>query len=260
MPTALITGASAGIGKDFAKLYAAKGYDLVLVARRKVALEQLSEELKSAYGRTSHVVPADLGSSAAPQLIQDAVKAAGLSIDVLVNNAGYGFNGPFAEVPLETHADIIQVNISSLVQLTRIFLPSMLQKNSGGIMNVASTAAFVPGPMMAVYYATKAFVLSFTEALANEVGGSNVKVSCLCPGATTTEFQVRSGMDKTDIFKGVVMDSMTVAKMGVEGLAKNETVVICGLKNQIAVAAAHLVPRKISASMVRKLQDIRTPH
>ncbi len=256
MPVALITGASAGIGKEFAKLFAAKGYDLVLVARRKDALEQLAAEIKLTYGRASHVVAADLGCSTASQTVHEAVKAVGLQVDVLVNNAGYGLNGPFAKVPIETHADIIQVNISALVQLTRIFLPGMLERSNGGVLNVASTAAFVPGPMMAVYYASKAFVLSFTEALANEVSGTGIKVSCLCPGATITEFQVRSGMDKTDVFKGAVMDSVTVAKLGVDGLERNETVVICGLKNQLAVAAAHLVPRKVSASLVRKLQDL----
>jgi uncharacterized protein len=258
MPVALITGASAGIGKEFARLYAAKRYDLVLVARRADSLAQLADELSRAYGVVSHVIPADLADPAAPTFIHSSVSSKSLQIDVLVNNAGFGFHGRFSSVPVEKHMGMIQVNISSLVHLTRLFLPEMVARKSGGVMNVASTAAFVPGPMMSVYYATKAFVLSFSEALWNEMRGTGVSVSCLCPGATITEFQIHSGMDKTDVFKaGLTMDATTVARMGIEGLERNQSVVICGLPNKIAVASSRLVPRKLAASLVRRLQDVR---
>lgn len=257
MPTALITGASAGIGKEFARQYAQRKTDLVLVARRRDMLESLASELRTTYGIRCEVVAADLADPTAPTEIHREVQQLGLTVDILVNNAGFGLNGPFAEVPLERHLAMINVNVSSLVHLSRLFIPNMISRNSGGILNVASTAAFVPGPMMAVYYATKAFVLSFTEALANEMQGTGVKVSCLCPGATITEFQIHSGMDRTNLFKsGFVMDATTVARMGIEGLERNQTVVVCGLPNQLAVASSKLFPRKLSASVVRKLQDL----
>lgn len=259
MPVALITGASAGIGKEFAKLYAARGYELVLVARREDSLRQLASELSTAYGVTSHVVAADLASPTSPIAIQNAVNSLGIQIDLLVNNAGFAVNGAFATVPAESHLDILQVNITSLVHLTHLFLPAMLERGNGGILNVASTAAFVPGPMMAIYYATKAFVLSFTEALANECADRGVKVSCLCPGATITEFQIRAGMENSKLFqRGFNMDAKTVAQMGVDGLDRNQTVVICGFRNKLAVASSRFVPRKMVLRMVRKLQEI--PH
>lgn len=257
MANVLITGASAGIGKEFARIYARRKHNLILVARREDALRQLSEQLRTEYGVTAHVIPVDLADPDGASAVKQAVDTAGIEVSLLVNNAGFGINGAFARVDEQSHLDIIQVNITSLVRLTRMFLPGMLNRGAGGIMNVASTAAFVPGPMMAVYYATKAFVLSFTEALANEVAGSGVKVSCLCPGATLTEFQIRSGMDKTNLFKsGSVMSAQTVAEMGVNGLERNQTVVICGATNQFAVTTSRFVPRKVTTAIVRRLQDL----
>ena len=254
-PVVLITGASAGIGKEFARLYAARGCELVLVARREDALTALAEELRAAHGVVSHVVPADLSLASAPDEIFAAV--GGKQIDILVNNAGFGFHGEFAGVEPERLLSMIQVNVMALVHLSRLFLPGMLSRGSGGILNVASTAAFVPGPLMAVYYATKAFVLSFSEALSNEVSGKGVKISCLCPGATITEFQIHSGMDKTGLFKrGVAMDAVSVARMGVDGLERNQAVVVCGVANQLMVASSKFVPRALTASMVRRLQEI----
>lgn len=257
MPTVLITGASAGIGKEFAKQYAQAKNDLVLVARRKDTLECLAAELRTTFGITCHVIPADLSDPNAPIEIEKAVTSLDVQVDYLINNAGFGFNGPFVDVPVERHMSMINVNIAALVHLSRVFAPGMVARRSGGILNVASTAAFVPGPMMSVYYATKAFVLSFTEALANELESSGVHVTCLCPGATITEFQVHSGMDRTNLFDTpFVMDAATVAKIGVNALQKNQTVAVCGLPNQLAIAAAKVTPRRLTTKLVRKLQTI----
>lgn len=253
----LITGASAGIGAEFARQYAARGCELVLVARRADALNVLAAELKSKYGTVSHVVPADLAEVAAPDAIFSAVTALGVSVDVLVNNAGFGYLSAVTDAPPEKLLGIVQVNIAALVHLTRLFLPPMISRRSGGVLNVASTAAFVPGPLMAVYYASKAFVLSFSEALWNELEGTGVKSSCLCPGATITEFGTASGMDKTPLFsRAVGMDAASVASIGVKGLERNEAVVVCGVANTLAVASSKFFPRKLTATMVRKLQTV----
>jgi short-subunit dehydrogenase len=254
-PVALITGASAGIGKEFAREYAARGYELVLVARREDALSELAAELQSKHGTVSHVVAADLADANAPMTIFHSVEQLGVHVDILVNNAGFGYLSAVAEAPPEKLLGIVQVNIAALVHLTRLFLPSMISHGTGGVLNVASTAAFVPGPLMAVYYASKAFVLSFSEALWNELQGTGVKASCLCPGATVTEFGMASGMDKTPLFaRAVGMDAASVARIGVAGLERNEAVTICGAANRLAVASSRFVPRRLTASVVRKLQ------
>jgi short-subunit dehydrogenase len=260
MPVALITGASAGIGKEFARLYASRGYTLILVARRADALTALSSELSTQFGVVSHVVAADLSDPAVPEKLFAKVHELNLSVDVLVNNAGFGYLGRFAEVPADRLLSMINVNVSSLVHLSRLFLPEMISRGSGGILNVGSTAGFVPGPLMSVYYATKAFVLSFSEALWNELSGTGVKVSCLCPGATITEFHIHSGMDKTKLFqRGVAMDAASVARLGADGLDRNEPVVICGLTNKFGIFTARFIPRQVVASLVRRLQDVSPP-
>ena len=179
--TALITGASSGIGCELARLFAADKSDLVLVARRQEKLDQLATELRRDYGVSVRVFAKDLADPQSPQAIFDALAAEGVAVDVLVNNAGFGAAGPVADLPLEKQLDMIQVNVAALTQLTRLFLPGMIQRRSGGILNVGSTAGFQPGPYMAVYYATKAYVLSFTEALGEEVVGTGVRVACLAP-------------------------------------------------------------------------------
>lgn len=257
MTVVLITGASAGIGKEFARLYAARGCELVLVARREDLLSSLAAELSSKHGVVSHVVPVDLAAPDAAGSIYSRVRELDLHVDILVNNAGFGFHGHFAEVPAEKYLSMIQVNVTALVHLSRLFLPDMIAHSSGGILNVASTAAFVPGPLMSVYYATKAFVLSFSEALANELADTGVKLSCLCPGATVTEFQIHSLMGKTKIFhEGMAMDAPSVARHGAEGLDRNQTVVVCGAANRLLVASSRFVPRKLTASIVRRLQEL----
>ena len=192
--TALITGASSGIGRDLARVFAADGYNLVLVARRAAALQGLADELTRDYRIAASVIAADLAEPDATAQIVAQVSAAGTVVDVVVNNAGFGLQGTVAELPLERQLEMIQVNVTALTALSRSFLPSMLSRNRGGILNVGSTAAFQPGPLMAVYYATKAYVESFTEALAEEVSGTAVRVSCLCPGPTETGVR-RSGGD-----------------------------------------------------------------
>ncbi len=257
MKTVLITGASAGIGLELAKLYAAEKSTLILVARRAEALEKLAKELSEAYGVQCHIFPADLSDPLAPPAIFEFVSEKVGALDVLINNAGFGANGRFAEIEVPTHLNMMQVNIASLVHLTRLFLPAMIARKTGGVLNVASTAAFIPGPLMAVYYASKAFVLSLSEALANEVADTGVHVSCLCPGATATEFQAVANMQKSKLFSGrSVMDAATVARMGYDGLNNNKTVVVCGLANQIAVTASRFVPRATTAKIARRVQEL----
>jgi short-subunit dehydrogenase len=192
--TALITGASGGIGLDLARLFAEGGYDVVLVARTESKLKELATELASKHGVSARAVAADLADPAAPAQLMERLKAEGVQVDVLVNNAGYGGYGTFAETELDAELKMIQLNISALTALSKAVLPGMLARKSGRILNVASTAAFQPGPLMAVYYATKAYVLSFSEALANETKGTGVTVTCLCPGPTKTGFQQQAKM------------------------------------------------------------------
>jgi uncharacterized protein len=196
------------------------------------------------------VVAADLARPDAPRLIADEVSRAGLAVDVVVNNAGFGAQGSLEAIPLERQLEMIQVNVTALTALTRLFLPGMLQRNRGGVLNVGSTAGFQPGPYMAVYYATKAYVVSFTDALAEETAGTALRVSCLCPGPTTTEFADAAKMTKTRLFQQrPAMTAGDVAQIGYEGWKRNQTIVIPGLGNRMAALLVRVSPR----SMVRKL-------
>jgi uncharacterized protein len=254
--TALITGASGGIGYEFAKLFAADGYNLVLVARSAEKLAQLGDELQRLHGISVKVVPLDLVTSPAPQFLFDQLQREGIAIDVLVNNAGYGKFGEFAQTPLEDSLGQIQLNIVALTALTRLFLSAMIERRSGKIMNVASTAGFQPGPLMAVYYATKAHVISFSEALANELAGTGVTVTCLCPGPTDTGFASRAGNDKTRLFKQVgAMDVKTVARDGYRGLMKGKTLVISGLRNWAVAESVRFAPRKMVTAISRWISE-----
>lgn len=254
--TALITGASSGIGLDFARLFAEGGYDVVLVARTESKLKALADELGTAHGVRALAVAADLADPAAPGRLMERVKAEGMHVDVLVNNAGYAGYGAFAETDARMELDMIQVNIGALTALTKAVLPGMLARKSGRILNVASTAAFQPGPLMAVYYATKAYVLSFSEALANETQGSGVTITCLCPGPTKTGFQERAKMEESKLVKGKeIMDSLTVARAGYEGLHQGRAVVIPGFMNKMLVQSVRFLPRSTVTNIVRKVQD-----
>jgi len=249
--TALITGASAGLGAEFAKLCAAGGYDVVLVARSAERLTELASELSKTYRVQARPLAVDLAESAAPSRIFEQLRST--PIELLVNNAGFGVRGPYAETDWARESSLIQVNMVSLAHLTKLFLPDMLRRRSGRILNVASTAAFVPGPFMAVYYASKAFVLSFSEALANEVQGTGVTVTVLCPGATRTEFAQVAGVADTPLFHGPTMGAAEVARIGYDAMMAGKPSVIAGARNRWMIRGTRLVPRSFVAAETRKL-------
>jgi short-subunit dehydrogenase len=243
--TALITGASGGIGYELAKLFARDRYNLVLVARSAERLKHVAEELQSQFGVAVKAVTLDLAESWASRSLFDQLQREGVAVDVLVNNAGFGGFGEFASMSEEEILGQVSLNITALTHLTRLFLPAMLARRSGKIMNVASTAAFQPGPLMAVYYATKAYVLSFSEALANEVAKSGVVVNCFCPGATDTNFQKRAGMENSRLFKKIgAMKADAVALDGYRGLMAGRTLVISGIQNWLVAESVRFAPRK----------------
>jgi short-subunit dehydrogenase len=254
--TALITGGSGGIGYELAKLFAKDHHNLVLVARSGPKLAQVADELQRRFGITVKPVALDLAEPAAPQLLFDQLQRESVAVDILVNNAGYGKLGDFAEVPLEESLGQIQLNLAALTHLSRRFLGPMLERRSGKILNVASTAGFQPGPRMAVYYASKAYVISFSEALANELAGKGITVTCLCPGATTTDFANRAGNDKSRLFKQFrPMDVKTVALKGYRGLVAGKTLVIPGLKNWLVIQSLRISPRKTVTAVSRWLME-----
>jgi len=254
--TALITGASSGIGYELARLFAADHYDLVLVARSANKLAQLADELERAYSISAKAITLDLSAAPAPQFLCDQLQREGIAVDVLVNNAGFGKFGEFAKIPWDESLGQIQLNISALTHLTKLFLEPMLERHSGKVLNVASTAGFQPGPLMAVYYATKAYVISFSEALANELSGTGVSVTCLCPGVTDTGFQGRAGTENTVLFKKMrPLDAKTVARDGYRALMAGKTLVISGLKNRLLAEATRFGPRKLVTAMSRKVMQ-----
>ena len=254
--TALITGASGGIGYEFAKLCAQDHNNLVLIARSGSKLAQIADELQQQFGISARSIALDLASPIAPQFLFDQLQREGILVDILVNNAGYGRFGEFAEVPVEESLGQIQLNVLALTALTRLFVGPMLERRSGKIMNVASTAGFQPGPLMAVYYATKAYVISFSEALANELKDKGVSVTCLCPGATDTGFQGRAGTEQTVLFRKMrPMDAGTVARDGYRGLMAGKTLVISGLRNRLLAESIRLAPRKLVTAISRKILD-----
>lgn len=250
--TALITGASGGIGYELAKLFARDHYNLMLVARSGDRLNQVAAELEGQFGIKVKTVALDLAATPAPRFLFDQLQREAVAVDVLVNNAGFGVLGEFATMAEEEVLGQIHLNITALTHLTRLFLPGMLVRRGGKIMNVASTAAFQPGPLMAVYYATKAYVLSFTEALANEVTGTGVVVSCFCPGATDTNFQKRAGMENSRLFKKIgAMNVEAVARDGYRGLMAGRTVVISGVQNWLVAESVRFAPRKLVTAVSR---------
>ncbi len=256
MPTALVTGASSGIGLELAMLLAKDRHDLVLVARGRDRLDSVARGLTGEFGVAATVLTADLTDPSAPIDIALALAEQKLSIDVLVNNAGFGVYGFFAQTPLEKELAMIQVHITALTHLTKLLLPGMLERRRGRILNVASTAAFQPGPLMAVYYATKAYVLSFSEALANETAGTGVTVTALCPGPTITEFQKQAGLEMTRLFKSpLVMDAPTVARAGYEGMMRGKRVVVPGATNRTLVQALRVTPRRLVTAIARRVQE-----
>ncbi len=252
--TVLITGASSGIGLELARLFAADGADLVLVARRRDAITRLAAELGAGHGIAVQVLAVDLARPDAPDAIARCLDAAGVSPDVVVNNAGFGLRGQAAELDRQRQLDMVQVNVAALTDLSCRFLPAMKAKGRGGVLNVASTAAFQSGPGMAVYYATKAYVLSFTEALAEELSASGLTVTCLCPGPTATEFAERADMADTPLFRNATADAAAVARAGHQGFRRGRLIVIPGLKNKAAAASVRFAPRPVVRKLIKAMQ------
>jgi hypothetical protein len=253
MGTALVTGASSGLGVEYARLFAADKHDLVLVARRRDRLEALAKELQAAHGVKAHVIAADLATPEGPARVVDEARRLGLEIDFLVNNAGLGASGAFAELELSRELEMIQVNITALVNLTRAFLPAMLARKRGRILNVGSTAGFPPGPFMAVYYASKAFVNSFTEALWYELRGTGVAATVSCPGATATEFAGVAGNDRSLLFRMGAASPAQVAKEGYRAMIKGKPMVIHGIKNKLTVQSLRVSPRSVVRAIAASL-------
>jgi uncharacterized protein len=251
-PTALVTGASAGIGLELARILAREGHDLVLVARRQTALEELAAELKERYGADCTVVAADLARPEAGAHIEQAI--AGTTIDVLVNNAGFGGVGAFAQREHDADMRMVAVNVVALTDLTKRFLPGMVARGRGRVLNVASTAAFQPGPFMAVYYATKAYVLSLSQALAEETRGTGVTVTCLCPGVTETEFHGVAGTDAQPLTSGpLAMTASSVAQAGYRAMMRGKLVETPGLHNKFGAQSIRVAPRSVVLKVVRRL-------
>jgi len=241
---ALVTGASAGLGVEFARQLSKRGHSLVLAARRKERLEQLAEELGNA-----RAVAIDLSRADASAKLTADLEATGEVVELLVNNAGFGLIGQFAELDAERLRQMIDLNVGTLADLCRAVAPGMIERKSGGIINVASTAAFQPGPKMAVYFATKAFVLSLTEALHEELKPHGIKVSCLCPGPTRTEFGEVAGFGGNGLFERVAMTAAEVVETGLKGLDSNHAVVVPGWMNKVTAASTRFAPRPL----VRKI-------
>ncbi len=255
MKTALITGASSGIGLEFAKIFAAAKNNLVLVARSEGKLKELSNELQSKHGITVKVIAADLSKMEEVQKVYDICKESNIQIEYLINNAGFGDFGFFIEGDWVKTEQMLDLNIKSLTKMCRMFIPEMVQRKSGKILNVASTAAFQPGPTMAVYYATKSYVLFLSEAIYNELQGTGVNVTCLCPGATESGFQNAAAMGESNLVKGKKLPSAKeVAEFGYKALMNNKMTVIHGLYNYIMANAIRFTPRKMVLSLVRKIQ------
>ena len=242
--TVLITGASGGIGYELATCFARDGFGLILVSRAQTALERVATELGQAYGVAVTALAADLGQPGSAAQLHGELRRRGLAVDVLVNNAGVGMHGPFVELDPQKELEMIQLNLISLTQLTRLFLPEMLARRSGQVMNLASTAAFPPGPYMAVYYATKAYVLLFSEALGFELRSSGVTVTAFCPGPTKTGFQARSKIEGTVLFQWGGMPAARVARIGYRGLMRGQPVVVAGVLNTLLVFMLRMFPRR----------------
>lgn len=257
-PVALITGASMGLGAEFARLLASEGHDLVLTARSADRLAALKKEIEGLHGVSVHVFVHDLADPEAPAALYHDVRAAGLDVDVLVNNAGFGMYGFFYRSDLQTELDMIQVNISAVVHLTKLFVRDMVARGNGRIMNVASTAGFQPGPLQPVYYASKAFVLSFTEAVANELRGTGVTATALCPGPTPTEFQKRANVGNVRGLRLMMrVDPDVVVRAGYQGMMKGKPVVVPGALNNLIIFLLRLSPRRMVTAAVRRVQAQR---
>lgn len=255
MSTALITGASGGIGYELAKLFARDRHNLVLVARSAERLAQVATEIQT-QSVTVKTIALDLALPLSPKFLFDQLQSGGIAIDILVNNAGFGAFGAFVQMPDDEILGQINLNITALTRLTHLFLPAMVQRRSGRIMNVASTAGFQPGPLMAVYYATKAYVISFSEAIANELQHSGVTVTCFCPGATHTGFAERAGTEKSRLFKQLgAMSAEKVALDGYRALMEGRGLAISGVHNWLVAESTRFAPRKLVTAISRWVSE-----
>ncbi len=251
--TALVTGASAGLGKEIATLAAKDGHDVIIVARSEAKLGALAKEL-SETGVKAHVVVADLGARGAAARVEEQVKKLGVDVDFLVNNAGFGSNGAFLDLEIAREIEMIDVNVTALVELTHRFVRPMRDRKFGRVLNIASTAGFQPGPFMATYYASKAFVVSFTEALAYELEGSGVTATCHCPGATATEFASTAGNDKSRLFqRSGVADAKEVALHAYRAMMSGDVLSVHGALNWIAFESLRFAPRSVARSIAANL-------
>lgn len=256
--TALITGASSGIGKELARIHAERRGDLVIVARREDKLAALKSELEDKHGIQVMVIAKDLTLPGAASEIYQEVEQAGVEVDYLINNAGFGGRGKFHERDWEQDLAMLNLNVVALTALSRFFLPGFVERNKGRILNVSSTAALVPaGPLQAVYYATKAYVTSFSNALAEELRDTNVTVTALMPGATETEFAGTSGMDRTTMFSSTA-SARSVAEDGYDGMLAGKLDVITGITymRRIALAAVPLAPKKVVLRQIHRMQEV----
>lgn len=251
MPTALVTGASGGIGRELSLILSGNGYDIIAVARSKDALDCLASDIRSRHGREVRVIPCDLS---APGTAREMCSGIG-TVDVLVNNAGFGDYGPFADCDPDKQMRMIDLNVRALTDITRALLPGMVERGNGRIMNVASVAAFEPGPLMSVYYATKAYVLSFSEAIQEELRGTGVTVTALCPGPTNTGFASAAGATGSNLFKEAAgADVKKVAAYGYRCMMHGKPVAVCGLSFKFLTFCVRLLPRGATRRMVHYIQ------
>jgi len=252
-PSTLITGASSGIGAALAWCAAGAGHDLILTARRSDLPAALAEALTARHGGRVLTIGADLSHPDGADQVVNEILASGWRVDQLINNAGLGASGPLSEIPPARLTELLQVNLLSLTTLTRLLLPSMLSRGHGGILNVASLAAFQPGPLMAAYYASKAYVLSLSEALHEETRGTGVRISCLCPGATSTGFAREAQLEDSRLFRRGTATAESVARAGWRGFQRGQRVILPGWKSKLTALLSHWTPHGISLRVIRTL-------
>ncbi|AUT02639.1 short-chain dehydrogenase [Nostoc sp. CENA543] len=255
--TVLITGAANGIGYELAYIFAQNNYNLVLVDIMPQQLADVTEKIRHQFDIWVKPIVKDLSIKTAPEDIFSELQHESIQIDVLVNNAGFGIHGLFSETNLNTELEMLQVNLVTLTHLTKLFLKDMIRKGDGKILNLASAAAFQPGPLMAVYFATKAYILSFSQALASELENTGVTVTALCPGPTESAFHKRTGLaGARQIESNNMMDAETVAKIGYRALMKGKTVSIPGLKNKMLAEMVRFIPRNLVTKIVKNMQEV----
>lgn len=255
---ALITGASSGIGREFANIHAERKGDLIVVARRKEKLKELKSELESKHGVKVEVIEKDLSVPGSAKELFDKVQAKGIEVEYLINNAGFGLRGKFHELSWERQAQMIQLNMTSLTELMYLFLPEFVKRNRGRILNTSSTASYMPGPLQAIYYATKAYVTFLGNAVAEELNDTNVTVTTLMPGATETEFAKTSGMDKTSLFENT-FPARGVAEDGYNAMLKGDLDVVSGLTlgQKMMFPMMAIMPKKTLLKQIRQMQEVK---